>query len=141
LSAPAPPPAAPRPAPPTAPAAPAETAAHDQEAPGGGLDLDKVAALRTWAAAHLRLPDLLNESSPGLKALWVEALKGDHLPDNTVVRVAEVARLVVSLPVIGAAVLLAWTCVSAARQAVLALAVISLWVVVTALISAVTALA
>ncbi|MEU0237581.1 hypothetical protein ABZ234_07815 [Nocardiopsis sp. NPDC006198] len=142
-----PPEAAPRPAPPVpppAPAAPATPGGEDgpdkDEVPYRGLDLDRVAALRAWAAEHLRPPDLLNEASPGLKQLWEQALKGDHLPENTVLRVAEVARLVVSLPVIGAAVLLAWSCVSAARQAALILAVLSLWVVGSALVSAVLAL-
>lgn len=133
---PAPPKAAQRPAPPAAsPATSVEPAVEEKT---GGLDLDKVTALRAWAVEHLRPPDLLNESSPGLKGLWEQALKGDHLPDNPVVRVAEVARLVVSLPLIGVAVLLAWSCVSAARQAALALAVLAVWVLASTLVSAVT---
>ncbi|MER6626084.1 hypothetical protein [Streptomyces sp. NPDC000931] len=47
-------------------------------------------------------------------------------------------RLVVSLPLIGVAVLLAWSCVSAARQAALALAVLAVWVLASTLVSAVT---
>ena len=145
-STPVPPPAAPRPAPPTAPPAPAAPAEGDDdqdqdEAPARGLDLDQVAAARAWVAAHLRPPDLLNQATPGLRQLWEQALQGDHLPAHPVLRVAEVARLVVSLPVIALAVLLAWTCVSAARQAALALVLTSLWVLGIALVGAVRALA
>ena len=133
-------PAASTPAPvPPQPAPSAPTTADTEpvsEETGGGLDLDKVAALRTWAAEHLRPPDLVNEATPGLKQLWEQALKGDHLPENRVLRAAEVARLVLSLPVIAASVLLAWSCVSAARQAALALALGALYLLGSTLLSA-----
>lgn len=103
---------------------------------GSGLDLDKVAALRTWAGEHLRPPDLVHQAAPGLKHLWEQAVKGDHLPDNRVLRAAEVVRLAVSLPVIAASVLLAWSLVSAARTAALLLGVAALWVVASTLLGA-----
>lgn len=141
------PPAPPTPAPAPEPPAPDEPKAAEPEAPvdGGaqgedarGLDLDRIAALRAWAAEHLRPPDLLNEATPGLKQLWEEALKGDHLPANPVVRVAEIARLVVALPVMAAAVLLAWSMVSAARTAALLLGAAALWIVLGSLAGAIT---
>ncbi|QUX26377.1 MULTISPECIES: hypothetical protein [Nocardiopsis] len=144
------PPAPPTPAPAPEPPAP-EPAAPASDVPQGtpeqdgaqgedarGLDLDRIAALRAWAAEHLRPPDLLNEATPGLKQLWEDALRGDHLPANPVVRVAEIARLVVALPVMAAAVLLAWSMVSAARTAALLLGAAALWIVLGSLAGAIT---
>lgn len=132
-------PATKHPSPPPASAAtPTETSKQEAEVGRGVLDLDRIQALRSWAGTHLRPPDLWHEASPGLKHLWEQALRGDHLPDNRVVRVAEIARMVLSLPLIAVSIMLAWSCVSAARQAALALAVASLWLVGSTLLSAVT---
>lgn len=156
-----PPEAAPPPMPPEDPETPGEQAAPDQgsteagpqesaeapdegapqepeaaEEPDGGLDLDRIAAWRTWAVEHLRPPDLVHQASPGLKTLWEQATRGEHLPANALLQVAERARLAVSLPVIAAAVLLAWAMVSPARQAALLAVVGALWVLGSVLLSA-----
>ncbi|MBB6122197.1 hypothetical protein [Nocardiopsis algeriensis] len=132
---PAPPPPAPEPEPPAAQKpqarAPKET---------GGLDLERIARLRAWAGEHLRPPDLVHQAAPGLKHLWEQALKGDHLPDHRLLRAAEVVRLAVSLPVMAAAILLAWSMVSAARTAALLLGAAALWIVLGSLAGAITEL-
>lgn len=131
----------PTPAPNQQQAAPDQPKPHtDPEKGQGGLDLEQVAAVRTWALEHLRPPDLLNQASPGLKQLWDQALKGEHLPTNRFLRGAEMVRLAISLPVIAAATLLAWSMVSAARTAALLLGVAAVWMVASTLIDAVTKL-
>lgn len=107
---------------------------------GGGLDLDRIAALRAWAGEHLRPPDVWNAPAPPLRQLWAQTLAARHLPSAPVVQVAERVRVAISLPLVGGLCLLAWCLTSAARTAALLVVAGALWVLVSTLVAAVAEL-
>lgn len=115
-----------------------QQAASSGECPeeGGGLDLDRIAALRAWAGEHLLPPDVWNAPAPPLKQLWAQTLAARHLPSAPVVQVAERVRVAISLPLVGGLCLLAWCLTSAARTAAALVVAGALWVLVSTLVAA-----
>lgn len=121
---------------PPAEAAEAPPAPAPEAAPETGAGPDRAEHLRIWVTENLCPPDLVNRSAPGLKTLWEQTQDARHLPTNPALRTAETVRVAVSLPLIGALVLVAWSLTSAPRTGALLVATGALGALVHTLISA-----
>lgn len=118
------------------PEAPDEAAGEAGPQEGPGLDVETLQHLRSWVLSQLERADAWSRPMPALSQVWAAALEGEHLPAHPVLRVGEIARLVVSLPLAYLAALFAFCLVSAPRTGALAAAVGALWVLVSTLVSA-----
>ena len=113
-----------------------EEEGHQEQDQGPGLDVESLHHLRSQVLQALSKADLWSQSLPPLSQVWAQALEGEHLPAHPVLRVGEVARLVVSLPLAWLAGLVAFCLVSAPRTAALAAGAVSVWLVVSTLVGA-----